>query len=259
MSDRGRLPPPPPAPRPAAAWAFSWYVERLARGTFASVRWHSRSDWRRWDPAVPTLAIANHTNWWDGFLSHQVSRAMGRDFRILMERQHLDRYKAFYRIGALPMERRSAPQAMRDLATATACLVPGGMVWIYPQGQRRPAGEVPRDLEHGAAWMVRRHAGPLRVLPVAFRYPFLSEQRPEAMVLLGEPWTVEADRPDRAAITDRLTTMLGVTLAALDADLAVERLESYDLLVAGRPSINNRMDRVRHALGLLDEYQPRNG
>ena len=115
------------------------------------------------------------------------------------------------------------------------------------------------DLEHGAAWMVRRHAGPLRVLPVAFRYPFLSEQRPEAMVLLGEPWTVEADRPDRAAITDRLTTMLGVTLAALDADLAVERLESYDLLVAGRPSINNRMDRVRHALGLLDEYQPRNG
>lgn len=259
MTDRGRLPAPPPAPRPAAAWAFSWYVERLARGTFASVRWRSRSDWRRWDPAVPTLAIANHTNWWDGFLSHQVSRAMGRDFRILMEKQHLERYRAFYRIGALPMERRSPTQAMRDLATATACLVPGGMVWIYPQGQRRPAGETPHDLEQGAAWMVRRHEGPLRVLPVAFRYPFLSEQRPEALVLLGEPWQVEGPRATRGAITATCAERLVATLEVLDHDLAVERLDAYEMLVRGRPSINNRMDRVRHALGLLDEYQPRNG
>jgi 1-acyl-sn-glycerol-3-phosphate acyltransferase len=259
MSDRGLLPAPPPAPRPAAAWAFSWYVERLARGTFASVRWRSATDWRRWDPAVPTLAIANHTNWWDGFLSHQVARAMGRDFRILMEKQHLDRYRAFLRIGALPMERRSPMQAMRDLAVATACLVPAGMVWIYPQGQRRPAGEAPRDLEHGAAWMIRHHEGPLRVVPVAFRYPFLSEQRPEAVLLLGEPWLLEGPREARAAITVRLARMLVETLVVLDGDLAVERLDAYDTLVAGRASINNRLDRVRHALGLLDEYQPRNG
>ncbi len=252
---------PPPAPSRWAAAAFGRYLDRLLRGTFSTVRWRRLDEPAPWPADVPVLAIANHTSWWDGFLSHQLTRALGRSFRILMEAEHLGRYRVFRRVGALPLERRSARQAVRDLEVASQCLAePGATLWIYPQGMRRPAGEVPTRLEHGAAWLLGRHRGPLLVVPTAFRYPFLSEQRPEAFALIGSPWLLEGPvAADRRAITARLAAMLVDTLAALDADLAAERVAQYQVLVTGRGSINNRLDRVRHALGLLPDHQERNG
>jgi 1-acyl-sn-glycerol-3-phosphate acyltransferase len=259
MTDRAALPPAPPPPGPFAARAFDHYLTGLARKHFASVRWSAADDWRAWPP-LPTLVVANHTNWWDGFLSHQLSRAMGRHFRILMEARNLARYRVFLRIGALPMERRSRTQAMRDLAVATACLAPDALVWIYPQGERRPSTEPIANLEGGAAWMVERHGGPIRILPVAFRYPFLSEQQAEPLALLGASWVVEqATMPTRAALMDQITTRLRETVASLDALIARESLDDFVTLVAGRPSINTRLDAFRHRLGLLTEYDRRNG
>lgn len=258
MSDRGVLPVPPPPPRAQAARGFAWYLDRLARRTFTTVRWHRAPDAA--PPTLPILVIANHTNWWDGFLSHQVSRAMGRHFRILMEAEHLARYPAFRWIGALPMERRSRTQGMRDLAVATACLAPDALVWIYPQGRRSPAPAPLERLEQGAAWMLLRHEGPLRVLPVGFRYPFTSEQLPEACIRFGAPWDVEPGHGlDRAAVTARMAAMLTDTLVHLDADIAAEDFAEYETLVAGRASINLTLDRVRHRLGLLDRAPERNG
>jgi hypothetical protein len=259
VTDRGALPPAPPPPGPFAARAFDHYLTGLARKHFASVRWNARDDWRAWPP-LPTLVVANHTNWWDGFLSHQISRAMGKHFRILMEARNLARYRVFLRIGALPMERRSRSQAMRDLAVATACLAPDALVWIYPQGERRPAPEPIAALEGGAAWMVERHGGPIRILPVAFRYPFLSEQQPEPLALLGASWVVDpAAMPSRAVLMEQITARLGETVAALDGCITSEALDDFTLLVAGRPSINTRLDAVRYQLGLLTDYDRRNG
>jgi hypothetical protein len=259
MIDRGALPAPLPPPGPFAVRAFERYVAGLARKTFASVRWHVLDDWRAWPP-LPTLVVANHTNWWDGFLSSPFSTAMGQHFRILMEARNLARYKIFLRVGALPIERRSPTQAMRDLAVATACLAPGTMVWIYPQGQRRPATAPIADLERGAAWMIERHGGPIRVLPVAFRYPFLGEQQPEGFILGGHSW-VEAPGQgmQRKALHDRITEGLRAAVAALDARISTESLDDFATLIAGRPSINTRLDAVRHRLGLLDDYDRRNG
>jgi hypothetical protein len=259
VTDRGALPTPPPPPGPFAARAFDHYLRGLARKHFASVRWHAQDDWRSW-PALPTLVIANHTNWWDGFLSHQISRAMGRHFRILMEARNLARYRVFLRIGALPLERRSRTQAMRDLAVATACLAPDALVWIYPQGARRPAPEPIGHLEGGAAWMVERHGGPLRIVPVAFRYPFLSEQQAEPLALLGRSWVVEPGAiPARAVVREQIASGLRETIASLDGMIAAEALDHFATLVAGRPSINTRLDAVRHRLGLLDTFDARNG
>ncbi len=260
MSDRGTPPSAPPPPRPQAAWAFAWYLDRLARRTFSAVRWRQDATLATEGADLPTLVVANHTNWWDGFLSHQLSRAMGKHFRILMEAEHLDRYRAFKLIGSLPMERRSRTQAMRDLAVATACLASDALVWIYPQGQRTAATRPISHLEHGAAWMVQRHGGPLRVVPVAFRYPFTSEQSPESWMLVGAPWVIPAAAGhERHAITARIEAMLTATVAELDRDVAAEVADRFELLVAGKPSINTRLDRVRHRLGLLDHPPVRNG
>ena len=82
----------------------------------------------------------------------------------------------------------------RTCTLPISVLRPGSSLWIYPQGRRRPATEVPWRLERGAAHLAIRHAGPLRICPVAFRYPFLSEQLPEAVALAGRSWLHDGAR-----------------------------------------------------------------
>jgi hypothetical protein len=53
---------------------------------------------------------------------------------------------------------------------------------------------------------------------------------------------------------------LADTVRALDALVGAERLEAFRPLAPGRLSVNKRMDRVRHALGLLrGPFEARNG
>jgi 1-acyl-sn-glycerol-3-phosphate acyltransferase len=269
----------PPPPGPLAARAFARYVRWQARRSFAAVRWqgHARLGGRGGGASAdqaPVLFVANHTNWWDGFLSCLVSGGLGLGFRVLMEERNLARYRAFLRIGALPIRRTTPQERWADLEAARAHLVPGVSLWVYPQGERRPAAEPVgaaaggRPLERGAAQLALAAAagrgGPVRLCPVAFRYVFLSESAPEAFILLGEPWTVEGAGPvasvRRRALGDEIERRLAAAVAELDARLAAEAVADFAPLVPGRLSINKRMDRVRHAMGLLDgPFEARNG
>jgi hypothetical protein len=208
---------------------------------------------------VPVLFVSNHTNWWDGFFSCLLTREWGFTFHILMEAANLERYPAFRRIGTLPVRRDSRTGAWQDLQNAGGVLRPGSALWVYPQGRRRPAAEVPWRLERGAAHLAIRHEGPLRICPVAFRYPFMSEQLPEAMALSGMSW-MHQGQEDRRRLTERIGGALRDTISTLDARLSAEAVDDFRVLVPGRLSINKRMDRVRHSLGLLQgPFETRNG
>lgn len=259
MSRSTRVPPDCQAPSPLAVWAFARYFRGLFRRHFASVRWAAQAEPSGWDRAVPVLFVSNHTNWWDGFFSFILTQEFGLTCHVLMEAANLDRYPAFRRIGTLPVRRDSLMGAWEDLHAADRALRPGAALWIYPQGRRRPAGEVPARLERGAAHLAVRHAGPLRICPVAFRYPFVSEQLPEALALVGSSWLHEGG-DDRRVLTERIGAALRDTVDALDARLAAEALDGFRVLVPGRLSVNKRMDRVRHSLGLLrGPFEARNG
>jgi chlorobactene lauroyltransferase len=225
------------------------------------VRWASETDPRGWDRAVPTLFVANHTNWWDGCFAFLLAQELGQRFHLLMEATNLDRYRAFRLIGVLPMRRGVARHAYADLASAAGVLGPGTGLWIFPQGARRPAGERPAGCERGAAQLARTASGPLRICPVAFRYPFLGEQLPEAFALVGRPWiSAPGADLDRRALMGGIERGLGETLDTLDQLLATEELARFRVLVRGRLSVNKRMDRFRHRVGLLGgTFEARNG
>jgi hypothetical protein len=246
------------------ARGFSWYLDRLAARHFTSVRWSLREDPSAWGQ-VPLLLVANHTNWWDGFLAHQVTRALRLHFQILMDAKGVAAYPVFKRFGAVPVRRESATGSVADLHAVGQNLQPGVAVWIFPQGERRPAGASVAGCEHGAAHLALA-CEEVRIVPVAFRYPFLSEQLPEGFVLLGESWLVgRADgqrgrRAARQALTMEIERRINDVLASLDAQLAAEAVSGFRTLIQGRLSINKRMDRVRHATGMLEgPFEERNG
>ena len=257
------FPPPgfPPPPTRLAQRLFERYIRRQAGRHFTGVHWARRGSPARWDRSIPTLFVANHTNWWDGFLAFLVGRTLGLDFQVLMEARHLARYRVFLKVGALPLRRDRAREAYADLAAAAGYLRPGAGLWVFPQGERRPAAERPVGCERGAAHLALGHPGPLRICPVAFRYAFVGEQLPEAFVLVGEEW-----RPRREELTGREPVMRAIearlvaTVDGLDELVAPERLDAFQPLAGGRLSVNKRLDRVRHAVGLLrGPFEVRNG
>ena len=251
----------PPPPSPLAGRLFERYVRGQARQHFAGVHWAGGERAAGWDPTLPVLVLANHTNWWDGFLAVLVTGRLGRRFQILMEARNLARYRIFLRVGAVPLHRDQPRQAYRDLVSAVEYLQRGAALWIFPQGERRPPAEPLDRLERGAALLALRASRPLRICPVAFRYTFVSEQQPEAFVQVGEDWVLEpGSETDRDGLMRRMTESLQATIAGLDHLLATERVEGFRSLAPGRLSINKRLDRARHAVGLLrGPFEARNG
>ena len=258
--------PPPGYPAPStrlAARLFERYVRRQAGRHFAGVHWSQGGRPDRWDQAIPTIFVANHTNWWDGFLAFLATRALGMGFQVLMEARNLERYPTFLRLGALPVRRDRPREAYRDLTAAIAYLRPGVGLWVFPQGERRPPAEPLGRCERGAAHLALAYGRPLRFCPVAFRYGFVGEQLPEAFLLVGEAWThpaEPAESGDRAALMRVVERSLSLTLETLDRLVGEERLAEFEPLAAGRLSVNKRLDRFRHAVGLLGgHFEARNG
>ncbi|HEU5169859.1 MAG TPA: lysophospholipid acyltransferase family protein [Gemmatimonadales bacterium] len=248
-------------PRPPAVWAFARYCRAQFGRYFTTIRWATQTDTDRWDRGMATLFVANHTNWWDGLFAFLLGGELRLTFHILMDATQLERYRAFRWIGVLPIRRSAGRAGYEDLLAAGACLRPGAGLWVFPQGARRPQGERPARFERGAAELALAHGAPVRVCPVAFRYVFLGEQLPEAFALVGRPRLVEpGGQLDRRALTVEIERDTALTVDALDALLRAETLGSFRILVRGRLSVNKRMDRFRHAVGLLrGPFEARNG
>jgi 1-acyl-sn-glycerol-3-phosphate acyltransferase len=254
--------PVPPPPRPIAAWAFHSYVRSLVGRHFAAVHWNQPV--LEGEAGQRVVFVANHTNWWDGFLGYLAGARLGLHFHILMEAENLERYRMFKLIGALPMHRGSAAAAYRDLDRATRQLRrPRTGVWIFPQGGRRPPQEPFRGVERGAAQIALRLKQAVRVWPVAIRYAYLGEQVPDAFVWFGTPIVVQGvgeSRESRRGLTGRIEAGMTDALSALDLLVREERLDGFAPLLRGRLSINKRLDQVRHRLGLLrGGFEDRNG
>jgi 1-acyl-sn-glycerol-3-phosphate acyltransferase len=242
--------------------AFERYVRSQFEKHFAAVRLAPPPAHEIvWDSSIPTLVIANHTNWWDGFLAFLVARELKLTGYVLMDAVQLARYPAFRLLGAVPLSRESRRATYRDLLAAGSCLAPGSALWVFPQSGRRPPAEPPVGLPRGCAALAMAHGAQLRICSVAFRYVHLSEQLPEAFARVGRAWLLHPSHyPDRRALMPLFEADLLSVLDALDADLRTERVSTFRTVVAGRLSINKRMDRVRHAVGLLrGRFEPRNG
>jgi len=262
------FPPPgyPPPPTPAALWLFERYLRRQVGRHFSAVHWATTGTPERWDRSVPTIFVANHTNWWDGFLAFLLTRKLGLSFQVLMEARHLARYRVFLRVGALPLRRDRAREAYADLSAAAGYLRSGVGFWVFPQGERRPPAESLVRCERGAAHLALGHPGPVRICPVAFRYAFVGEQSAEAFAMVGDEWLLSGgpgagrERLDRETLMAAIEARLRHTVAALDALVGPERLDAFRPLAEGRLSVNKRLDRFRHALGLLrGPFVTRNG
>lgn len=208
------------------------------------------------DASQPLLLLPNHSSWWDGFLALELSQRLGHRFHVMMQADQLAAIPFFARVGAFSVDRGDRWQAAADLDYAASLLVPGNGVWVFPQGRRLPA-HAPLVIASGAARLATM-AAPVRVVPVAMRYVFVSEDLPEAFAWVGRPFMADPEE-GLGALRRRIREEMTGALGRLDAALVSSERAGFEALVVGSPSANKRWAARRVRWGLEAPEAGRNG
>ena len=194
---------------------------------------------------LPTIFYANHVSWWDGYMAFLLFDERWRsEGYLMMEEPQLRRYRFFQRCGCFSVDRHDPREAMRSVGYAAGLLRdhPRRALWIFPQGEIQPNDRRPLVTYAGAAHVARR-AGRVRCVPVALRFEFFGEQRPEALIRLGAPHVVE--HLDAKSLHAEMDRRLLDEVEGLRADVLSGATARYETALAGRSSINVLWDRLR--------------
>ncbi len=173
---------------------------------------------------------------------------------IMMEEAQLARYGFFRFCGAFGVDRDDPRAGMRSIAYAADLLRQSSrrVVWIFPQGEITPNNRRPLVTFGGAAHIAKRVASAgiaIRCIPMALRFEFSGEQRPEALIRLG-PAHLVVGQPDVKALHREMDERLQREMDALHDDIASGAIDDYQTIFRGRPSVNVVWDRVRGLVGL---------
>ena len=113
----------------------------------------------------------------------------------------------------------------------------GSIFWIYPQGEMLPA-RVPLEIREGALLVSEKTSAP--IVPVAHRFEFVRDDHPEVFVRFGTPLS-GLRREDTATLQRAMTELL----ARVDEDIALQRLDGYEPVLAGAETRSERLQRLR--------------
>ncbi len=189
---------------------------------------------------APTLWVANHTSWWDPLVAIVLGVRAGLDVHAMMAAENLERLPFFGLVGAFGVRRGDR----RDGAAATryaASLLdrPRRAVWIFPQGESRPAFE-PLQF-HGGATSIHAVASGAVIVPVGLRYVLRDDPRPELWIALGTPRT---GLPRGTQGTATLTQDVAACLLRIDTALAESATADFVALLPTAPEVEGWTTRL---------------
>ena len=137
----------------------------------------------------PLLFAANHVSWWDAFALVVVDEALGTDGFVLMEEANLRRLPFFSALGALAIDLQHPRRAVLQLQQAAHLLRgPRRALWIFPQGEQRPA-RAPLQFRRGVVHLAARARCP--VVPVSIQLLWRRQPVPTLVIGLHPPLELE--------------------------------------------------------------------
>lgn len=136
----------------------------------------------------PLLIYVNHSSWWDGLVAFEISRAAKLDSYFLMEEKQLENLQLFRKLGAFSVVREKPRQAMKSIVYAADILRKNSnnAVWVFPQGEILPNDIRPLVFYNGLSKIIEK-AQNCYAVPLAIRFEFLGEFKPDIFVKIGEP------------------------------------------------------------------------
>jgi 1-acyl-sn-glycerol-3-phosphate acyltransferase len=229
------------------------YFRHLARSAFHTIAGRGLERLRALPEDRPVILFCNHTNWWDGLIIYLLTRQMRhKAVYCMMEEKQLKHYRFFTWLGAFSVDLSSPLRSAASLRYAQRLLQRNDTaLWIFPQGKICKQSELV-EAKPGTDYLAQ--AAPNAVLvPVALRYDFFREDRPNALIEIGEPFPAVESSEGRIA-EECNKAYARVTQSSLDQDLT-----GFTPLFPPRLTINKRWQWVKLAVtGRLREFTPTN-
>ena len=228
-----------------------WLVWQLMRSgivkQFNTVQVRQREALTADRRAMPVIYYVNHSSWWDGHMCAALMNIVfQQDCYLFMEEKNLARYRFFTWIGAFGVDRDDGRAALASLDYAAAVLraEPGRGVYIFPQGTMQPNDRRPLQFYSGVAHLAQR-VGTVRLVPIALRYEFLQEQRPDAFISVGASRIVTSTAPLHLRdLTRELDDLLTTELDGLRAAILTGQLADFRTIMRGTGGIDRILDQA---------------
>ncbi len=203
-------------------------IRRSVRKAFHTVHWSPPVE----SPRPPTIFVANHHGWHDGYLMYLAATRLG--VRVVDWIAEFDAFPLFAKVGGMRFP-ADDPAARAATIKRTIRLMrdDGRSLLLFAEGVlHRPPGLLPfgKALE-----TVARSVPGVRVVPVAIHYQLAMHERPEAWLRFGPEVASGADLSARA----RLTVAEGLDALAGEIRFSPERFET---LAKGTLDVNERWD-----------------
>ena len=213
---------------PAFEAVFGWYTRNLFARRFARV-------WVRGnlpDSDEPHIIACQHVAWWDALTVYRLTREWFPPARhdAMMDAKNLAKFPFFRWIGAFGVDRTTRAGAARSMRHALALLkIPRLRLVIFPQGEQQSMDARPLTCAPGTSWLAGKANVPWS--PVALRYEFIEDERPEVFISIGPPTRV--DKAGARADVDPVISSMTDEADQLRQDVFERRFGSFTLL-AGR-------------------------
>jgi 1-acyl-sn-glycerol-3-phosphate acyltransferase len=219
-----------------SAWfesVFAVYNRNLLRRRFNSLQVSGLDFLTERDKTFPLLIYANHSSWWDGLVAFQISRETKLDSFLMMEEKQLRKLFLFRKLGAFSVVREKPREAMKSVEYAAKILreKPNRTVWLFPQGEILPSEIRPLKFYGGLTKIIEK-AERCSVVPLAFRFEFSCDFKPDIFVKIGEPELFNSGdnfSPKRikAVCESKLTT----TLDTLKAEIIQQNFRHFKKII----------------------------
>ena len=225
---------------------FAGYARRLISKRFHGVRLlhGSRGVMDSLASArTPAIALFTHASWWDPLAGLMLWNRFlpDRDVFLPMERDQLQRFKFFRRLGTFGINPDDpvSLELMRDHVLHRFVDRPESLLGLTPQG-RFTDPRTPIRLRPGAAAIAAAVPGTPTVVTVAIEYVFWQDARPEMLVAIEtcEPPSVDTT----AAWHRRMSEAFAATTERLSSAAIARDPDAFELVAGGAARINPVMD-----------------
>lgn len=212
---------------------FAFYNRNLLKRKFAALKVSNAQSLKQLNQNQPLIIYANHSSWWDGLVAFQISHFAKLDSYIMMEEKNLRRFFLFRRLGAFSVAREKPREALKSIEYSIDLLRkrPVKTLWIFPQGEILPNDRRPIIFYNGISKIASKIEN-CSILPLAFRYEFTNEFKPEIFVKIGKAEnTKTTTKYEIKKQADRYAADITSLLDELKSDIINGNLESYINLI----------------------------
>jgi 1-acyl-sn-glycerol-3-phosphate acyltransferase len=212
---------------------FSIYNRNLLKRRFHALHFAGFENLNEKSADIPKIIYVNHSSWWDGLVAFQISSLLKLNAFVMMEEKQLKRLSLFRKLGAFSVVRENPFKAIKSINYAADLLKENAksILWVFPQGEILPNDVRPLKFYSGVSRIIQK-VGKCLVYPVALRYEFLGDFKPEIFARVGKPDLISSIKTlSIKNATKNFEDKIILTLEEVRQDILNQNFRSYKNII----------------------------